>query len=433
MIPSAHGPARVPLSILDLATVGTGATGREAITASLELAVLADRLGYRRIWFAEHHLAPGVASAAPAVLAALAVERTRRIRVGSGAVLLSTTSPVQAVEQFGTIAALHPGRVDLGVGRAFTPPPPDAAGAPDGAGVGRVGGAGELGATGAPQPVWPQAGASSEAHVVDGLHIPAAPPLGRDDSRLRQYFLAQQRVLAVGRNPAPLRTELEAILALRGGALVDEEGGTFVSPPARGADLELWVLASSAGESARVAGALGLPLAANYHVSPATTLATIAAYREAFRPGVLPAPYVSVSADVLVAPSDAEAHRLGAPFADWVLSIRRGESGAAEVRAPGSTRAWTEWDAADRDLVRDRIESRFVGSPETVVERLETLQRVAGADELVLTTATHDAADKLHSFELLAEHWPPGGHAAPDPAATSAASTTPATLHHATI
>ena len=113
----------VPLSILELATVGVGQTGADALRATLDLAVAADRLGYRRLWFAEHHLAPGVASASPAVLAALAAERTRRLRVGSGAVLLGTTSPLIAAEQFGTIAALHPGRVDLGLGRAFTPPP----------------------------------------------------------------------------------------------------------------------------------------------------------------------------------------------------------------------------------------------------------------------------------------------------------------------
>ena len=121
--PGAPMTTNVPLSILELATVGVGQTGADALRATLDLAVAADRLGYRRLWFAEHHLAPGVASASPAVLAALAADRTRRLRVGSGAVLLGTTSPLIAAEQFGTIAALHPGRVDLGLGRAFTPPP----------------------------------------------------------------------------------------------------------------------------------------------------------------------------------------------------------------------------------------------------------------------------------------------------------------------
>ncbi|NHT19736.1 LLM class flavin-dependent oxidoreductase, partial [Cellulomonas sp. IC4_254] len=112
---------RVPLSVLDLAVVPAGGTGAQAVRAAVELAVDLDRLGYRRVWYAEHHLSPGVGSASPAVLAAAVAARTARIRVGSGAVLLSTTSPLVAAEQFGTIAALHPGRVDLGLGRAFTP------------------------------------------------------------------------------------------------------------------------------------------------------------------------------------------------------------------------------------------------------------------------------------------------------------------------
>ena len=99
----------------------------------------------------------------------------------------------------------------------------------------------------------------------------------------------------------------------------------------QGADLDLWVLASSGGESARVAGELGLPLAANYHVSPSTVLETVEQYRDAFRPGVLDAPYVVVSADVLAADTDARATALADGFVDWVLSIRGG-GGAAAVR-----------------------------------------------------------------------------------------------------
>ena len=100
---------RVPLSVLDLAPVWEGGTGAEALRASLDRARLVERLGYRRIWFAEHHLAPGVASAAPGVLAALAAGVTSTMRVGSAAVLLGSTSPVVAAEQFGTIAAAAPG------------------------------------------------------------------------------------------------------------------------------------------------------------------------------------------------------------------------------------------------------------------------------------------------------------------------------------
>ncbi|MGW6129859.1 LLM class flavin-dependent oxidoreductase [Cellulomonas sp. NPDC055163] len=375
------GARRVPLSVLDLATVSEGSTGQHAIRASIDLAVAADALGYHRLWFAEHHLAPGVASAAPAVLAALAADRTSRLRVGSGAVLLSTTSPLVAAEQFGSVAALHPGRVDLGVGRAFSPPPTDG-GAP-------------------PPPPRPRA----EPRVVDGLPVPAPPPIDLNDSAFRERLLAQKRVIGASRTPASLRDELELVLGLRAGTYRDADGAAYVSPPAEGAAFDLWVLASSPGESARVAGELGLPLAANYHVSPSATLETVAAYRAAFRPGVLAAPYVLVSADVLVAADDAHAQRLAAPFPAWVRSIRTSGSGAVAYPRPGSTTPWHELDDATRELVRDRVETRVVGDPDTVVERLETLQRVTGADELLVTTVTHDKRDTVRSFELLAGAW----------------------------
>ncbi|WP_034649824.1 LLM class flavin-dependent oxidoreductase [Cellulomonas sp. HZM] len=377
--------SRVPLSILDLAVVGDGRSGADAIRASLDLAVAADDLGYRRIWFAEHHLAPGVASSSPAVLAALAAARTRRIKVGSGAVLLSTTSPLVAAEQFGAVAAAHPGRVDLGLGRAFTPPPEGAS---------------------------PRRGTATPARDVDGLHVPASPPFDFGDPELRERFLAQARVLATGRAPGPFRTELETVLALRAGELVDD-GRAFVSPPVQHADLDLWVLASSGGESARVAGELGLPLAANFHVSPSTVLETIASYREAFRPGVLAEPYLVVSVDVLAADTDAQAQHLADGFAAWVWSIRKG-GGARTYPRPGSTTPWDQLSPDDQALLRDRVDTRVVGSPTTVVERLETLQRVTGADELLVTTQTHDPADTLRSYELLAGAWLGADEASPE-------------------
>ncbi|KQY25335.1 luciferase [Cellulomonas sp. Root485] len=381
----------VPLSILELATVGVGQTGADALRATLDLAVAADRLGYRRLWFAEHHLAPGVASASPAVLAALTAERTRRLRVGSGAVLLGTTSPLIAAEQFGTIAALHPGRVDLGLGRAFTPPP-----------EGFV----------APPP--------TQARDVDGLHVPGTPPIDFTDSSLRARLLAQKEVIGASRTGQDFRAELELVLGLLADDYVDSAGHAYVSPAVAGAAFDLWVLASSGGESARVAGALGLPLAANYHVSPSTVLGTVDAYRAAFRPGVLAEPYVVVSADVLAAETSEQARHLADPFAEWVLSIRRGAQGAIAYPEPGTTMPWEQRSAADQDVLRDRVDSRIVGTPDEVTSRLATLQRVTGADELLITTETHDPRDRVRSFELLASAW--GLHADVSDAAAADAS-----------
>ncbi|SDB93142.1 luciferase family oxidoreductase, group 1 [Sanguibacter gelidistatuariae] len=392
---------RVPLSILDLAPVSAGATGAQSLRDAVALAERADTLGYTRYWFAEHHLSAGVASSAPAVLTAIVAARTQHLRVGSGAVLFSTTSPLLAAEQFATVAALHPGRIDLGVGRAFTPPPTP--------GVPASGEAATTPSSGAPSappsaPVVPVRGPSpsSVERTVGGVTFPAAPPIDFTDSALRERILAQSRVISVNRTPRDFRSEVELILGLRAGTYTDAEGTRYASAAVEGTDAELWVLASSGGESARVAGELGLPLVANFHVSPATVLDTIASYREAFVPGVLAEPYVVVSADVLVAETDAEAERIGAPYAQWVLSIRSGPSGAITYPSPDAVTALNEEELA---VVADRLSTRLVGSPETVVARLAALQRATGADEIITTTIAHDPADRLRSAELLAHAW----------------------------
>jgi luciferase family oxidoreductase group 1 len=108
----------VSLSVLELATVATGSTPARALAETTKLAVVADELGYKRLWVAEHHGMPAVASSAPAVLIAHLADATSRIRVGSGGVMLPNHSPLVIAEQFGTLEALHPGRIDLGLGRA---------------------------------------------------------------------------------------------------------------------------------------------------------------------------------------------------------------------------------------------------------------------------------------------------------------------------
>jgi luciferase family oxidoreductase group 1 len=106
------------LSVLDLATVASGSDPARALAESTELARRAEALGYHRFWVAEHHGMPAVASSAPAVLIAHLAARTDSIRVGSGGVMLPNHSPLVVAEQFGTLEALHPGRIDLGLGRA---------------------------------------------------------------------------------------------------------------------------------------------------------------------------------------------------------------------------------------------------------------------------------------------------------------------------
>ncbi len=106
------------MSVLDLAPVATGSTVGEALRNSLELAQHVERLGYLRHWVAEHHNMPGIASSAPAVLIAHLASATTTMRVGSGGVMLPNHQPLVVAEQFGMLEALHPGRIDLGIGRA---------------------------------------------------------------------------------------------------------------------------------------------------------------------------------------------------------------------------------------------------------------------------------------------------------------------------
>ncbi len=108
----------IPLSVLDLAPVTEGSDPPRAFANSLDLARTAERLGFNRFWLAEHHNMPGIASAATAVLIAHIAAGTSRIRVGAGGIMLPNHSPLQVAEAFGTLASLHPGRIDLGLGRA---------------------------------------------------------------------------------------------------------------------------------------------------------------------------------------------------------------------------------------------------------------------------------------------------------------------------
>ena len=108
----------VPLSVLDLATVASGSTAADALADTTRLATVIEQLGYRRLWVAEHHGMPSVASSAPAVLIGHLADATTTLRVGAGGVMLPNHSPLVVAEQFATLEALHPGRIDLGLGRA---------------------------------------------------------------------------------------------------------------------------------------------------------------------------------------------------------------------------------------------------------------------------------------------------------------------------
>lgn len=380
---------RVPLSVLDLSPITSGGTVGDALRRTLDLARHAEAAGYHRYWLAEHHFTPGVASSAPALLIGQVAAATSSIRVGSAAVQTGHQTPLAIVEQFGILDGLFPGRIDLGLGRS---------------GQRRAEAVAELRASAAQTSTAPPtAVADDRPRVVDGVLIPRpfsfAALLG--SARLGHLWSHLQQP---GAETPDYGDQVAEVLGLLDGSLVTPDGDPIHAVPGEGADVEVWVFGSSAGRSAEVAGERGLPFTANYHVSPATVLEAVEAYRAAFQPSDrLSEPHVVVSADVVVAEDDATARRLASPYALWVRSIR---TGAGAIPFPTPEEADThEWSDEDLELVADRVDTQFVGTPDRVVASLDALRSVTGADELVVTTITHDHADRVRSHELLARRW----------------------------
>ncbi|MFF4037107.1 LLM class flavin-dependent oxidoreductase [Streptomyces sp. NPDC001816] len=369
----------IPLGVLDLVPIASGSTAAEALRNTIDLARQTERFGYTRYWFAEHHLNPGVAGTSPAVVLALTASATSTIRIGAGAVQLGHRTALSTVEEFGLIDALHPGRLDLGLGRSGGRPP---------------------GQTAGPRPTTTPV---VDGRAPNGLKIP--PRFSFEHLIGSPRFLLQQQLLhQPGAGPQDYGEQVDDILALLRGDYRSPDGVDAHAIPGEGAAVQVWILGSSGGQSAVVAGRNGLRFAANYHVSPATVLEAAEGYRAAFQPSDhLDKPYVSVSADVVVAEDDETARELATGYGPWVRSIRTAE-GAIPFPTPEQARAHT-WTDADRALVADRVDTQFVGSPGHVADQLEQLQEATGADELIITTITHDHADRVRSYQLLAEEW----------------------------
>ncbi|MGW5849757.1 LLM class flavin-dependent oxidoreductase [Streptomyces sp. NPDC055254] len=369
----------IPLGVLDLVPVPSGSTAAEALKNSIDLARQTESFGYTRYWFAEHHLNPGVAGTSPAVVLALTASATSTIRIGSGAVQLGHRTALSTVEEFGLIDALHPGRLDLGLGRSAGRPPKPS-GEP-------------------PVPVTPVV----DGYTPNGLRIPEPFSFAHLLSHPRVQ-LSQKLLNLPGAQPQEYGEQVDDVLALLRGEYRSPEGVEAHAVPGEGADVQVWILGSSGGVSADAAGRNGLRFAANYHVSPASVLEAAEGYRAAFKPSAeLDRPYLTVSADVVVAEDEESARELAAGYAPWVRSIRTAE-GAIPFPTPAEARAlpWTE---TDRALVADRVETQFVGTARTVADQLARLQEATGADELLITTITHDHADRVRSYRLLAQEW----------------------------
>jgi luciferase family oxidoreductase group 1 len=250
------------LSILDQSPVSEGSSPADALHNTIELAKLGDRLGYARYWIAEHHAMPALASPAPEILIARVAAETERIRVGSGAVLLPHYSPLKVAETFRMLHALHPGRIDLGLGRA-----------------------------------------------------PGGTPL-------EAFALRRQEGEDV--NDFPRR--LLELMAFLDGSFPDSHpfSRILVSPAMPGGP-ELWLLGSSLW-SASAAAQLGLPYAFAHFIEPEPTREALAYYRKHFVPSRHASePRVILGIGGICAQTDAEAERLASGIRLLRWRVRRGE------------------------------------------------------------------------------------------------------------
>lgn len=326
-------PLDVPLSVLDLASVGGGATSADALRGSTLLAQTADRLGYHRFWVAEHHNMPIVASTSPPVLMGHLAAATERIRVGSGGVMLPNHPPLVVAEQIALLEALYPDRIDLGIGRAPGTDPVTAAALRRGADT--------LDAREFPQ------------QLVDLMGL-----LGdvREGSRLHERFRA-----------TPLAT---------------------THPP-------IFLLGSS-GFSAQLSGVLGLPFVQAHHFDMGGTDESLRLYRERFEPSSRwKEPYSIVSANVVVAETEEEAHRLSLPGRLVRLWLRSGRP----VWLPTVEEAETH---PDLDTALAMPTQSIVGDAGQVAEGLAALVRRTGAAELMITTTGAGYDEKVSGLELVA-------------------------------
>ncbi|MFD6417857.1 LLM class flavin-dependent oxidoreductase [Streptomyces sp. NPDC060194] len=347
---TAVGTAPVPLSVLDLVTVGAGRTATDALRASVDIARLADRRGFHRHWIAEHHSMPGVASSSPAVILSHLAAHTRRIRLGSGGVMLPNHAPLVIAEQFGTLEALAPGRIDLGLGRA----------------------PGTDGAT------------AAALRRSDRLNE------GADD--FPQQLMELTRFLD---DDFPDGHPYARIHAVPGPVQATSPGG--VQDPHRP---PIWLLGSS-GFSARLAGQLGLPFAFAHHFSAQNTIPALDLYRESFRPSeLLDAPYALIGVAALAADDEKEAERQVLTGALSMLRLRTGRPGLIPTPDEAAAHPFTPM---EREFVDSWLHNIVYGTPDAVRTGLDDLQKRTGADELMLTANAHGPEARLRSYELIAD------------------------------
>ncbi len=340
----------VALSVLDLVPVRTDQTSTEAIASSLALAEIADRLGYRRYWFAEHHNMPAVASTTPPVLIAAAATRTARLRLGSGGVMLPNHAPLIVAEQFAALEAIAPGRIDLGLGRA-----------------------------------------------------PGSDPV------ITQLLRGSGTTSDVEQFPRHVQ-DIAALLSGDGATVRFTSGGEYTvrATPAATGSPEVWLLGSS-DYSAQLAASQGLPYVFANHFSGQGLERALDLYRTGYRPSEEhPEPRTFLTVNAVAAPTTEEAEARALPQLRMMARLRLNQPLRALETVEQAAAAAA--DPATDQVVQDARSRWFVGTGESVAAEVRSFAERHGVDEVMLSPVAgaldaepkDSATGRAQTLELIA-------------------------------
>jgi luciferase family oxidoreductase group 1 len=328
---------RMQLSVLDQSMIVSGRPPAESIRETLALGPYLEALGYHRFWLSEHHNSDAIAGSAPEILLGALAASTSRIRLGSAGIMLPHYSALKVAEQFRVLDALAPGRIDLGVGRA----------------------------------------PGSDGRTAMALNPQGAAAVDLFPSQVRDLLAW------VSGHSLPEGHPFRALLAQPLGETAPQ----------------MWMLGSSL-YGAQVAGFFGLPYAYAYFFTEGEGAAeALQAYRQTFRPGVLPAPHCTVAVFALAAETQREAELLFSSREVWRAERESGRYIPLPSPEEAAGYAFTTAQAARNAALRERA---AVGTPDLVRARLAEIAAELEVDEMVIVTAAHDAAARRRSFALLA-------------------------------
>jgi luciferase family oxidoreductase group 1 len=328
----------VALSVLDLSPVTTATPPAAALNNTLDLARLADRLGYTRYWLAEHHNLPTIASSAPDIMIGQVAAVTKHMRVGSGGVMLPNHAPLMVMERFKVLEALFPGRIDLGLGRA---PGTD---------------------------------------QITSLALRRRQDLSNEQDDFLDRF---QEMILFETDGFPPNHPFSKVAAMPTGVPL---------PP-------IWLLGSS-DYSAQLAAQVGAGFSFAYHFSDFPPEIPMLAYRNQFKPSAWRAtPYAILGVAAIVADTETEADRM-ATSADLHFA-RRALGQYGPLASPDEAAAYP-YTPVDRQRIAHNRRRLIVGTPAHAFERIMALVEVTQADEVMITTMVFEHTARKHSYELLA-------------------------------